>query len=154
MTSQIQQKSKVTKNLRVYLLRPLPIFVRAAMASRSAFSKLSRLSIFNSNNLTLPTQCRALTVTTNKDLRPSVLFLQPYSSPVLKSSHHQPLLSTTSRHFSLSSTNHKDKKPEEKKEENLSLGKKFKKMFKDYSYVLVPVHVATSVVWYGQSDQI
>ena len=26
---------------------------------------------------------------------------------------------------------------------------KFKKMFKDYWYVLIPVHVATSIVWYG-----
>jgi len=34
-------------------------------------------------------------------------------------------------------------------EEKLTLGKKFKKMLKNYWYVLVPVHVATSVVWFG-----
>ena len=26
---------------------------------------------------------------------------------------------------------------------------KFKQMFKDYWYILVPVHVATSIVWFG-----
>jgi hypothetical protein len=33
--------------------------------------------------------------------------------------------------------------------EKPSLAKRFKQMFKDYWYVLVPVHIATSVVWYG-----
>ena len=31
--------------------------------------------------------------------------------------------------------------------ENPGVVKKFKQMFKDYWYVLIPVHVATSVVW-------
>lgn len=31
----------------------------------------------------------------------------------------------------------------------MSLAQKFKKMLKDYWYVLVPVHLATSVVWFG-----
>lgn len=35
------------------------------------------------------------------------------------------------------------------KEEKLSLVQKFKLMYKQYWYVLIPVHVATSVVWYG-----
>ena len=34
-------------------------------------------------------------------------------------------------------------------EEKVSIYKKFKKMAKDYWYVLVPVHVATSLVWFG-----
>jgi len=33
--------------------------------------------------------------------------------------------------------------------ENQSVFQKFKKMSKDYWYVLVPVHVATSIVWFG-----
>ena len=32
-------------------------------------------------------------------------------------------------------------------DENVSVVKKFKQMIKDYWYVLIPVHVATSVVW-------
>ncbi|XP_047498704.1 uncharacterized protein C18orf19 homolog B-like isoform X1 [Penaeus chinensis] len=38
---------------------------------------------------------------------------------------------------------------EEKKEEKLSLVQKFKLMYKQYWYVLIPVHVVTSLVWYG-----
>lgn len=34
-------------------------------------------------------------------------------------------------------------------EEKMSLGKKFKQMSKDYWYVLIPVHLATSAVWMG-----
>lgn len=36
-----------------------------------------------------------------------------------------------------------------KEEEKVSIFQKFKKMSKDYWYVLVPVHVATSIVWFG-----
>lgn len=38
---------------------------------------------------------------------------------------------------------------DENKEEKLSLLKKFKIMYRDYWYVLVPVHVVTSTVWFG-----
>lgn len=38
-----------------------------------------------------------------------------------------------------------NKKPEEK----LGLFKKFKKMYKEYWYVMVPVHLATSAMWFG-----
>lgn len=41
-----------------------------------------------------------------------------------------------------------DKKSVDKKDQP-SVVAQFKKMFKDYWYVLVPVHVATSIVWYG-----
>lgn len=37
----------------------------------------------------------------------------------------------------------------EKNEKKVGIVKKFKQMWKDYWYVLIPVHVATSVVWYG-----
>lgn len=40
-------------------------------------------------------------------------------------------------------------KEDSNSEEKVSIGKRFKQMFKDYWYVLVPVHVATSVVWFG-----
>jgi len=40
-------------------------------------------------------------------------------------------------------------KPEENKEEKLSIIKRFKLMYKQYWYVLIPVHVITSCVWYG-----
>lgn len=43
----------------------------------------------------------------------------------------------------------KVKTGEEKKEEKLSLVQKFKLMYKQYWYVLIPVHVVTSIVWYG-----
>ena len=36
-----------------------------------------------------------------------------------------------------------------KAEEKLSIVQKFKLMYKQYWYVLIPVHIATSVVWYG-----
>jgi len=38
---------------------------------------------------------------------------------------------------------------EEKKEEKLSIMKRFKLMYKQYWYVLIPVHIITSCVWYG-----
>ena len=39
---------------------------------------------------------------------------------------------------------------EEKKEQpKESITKRFKSMFKKYWYVLIPVHVATSIIWYG-----
>lgn len=34
-------------------------------------------------------------------------------------------------------------------EQKPGLAKRFKQMFRDYWYVLVPVHVATSLVWFG-----
>lgn len=40
----------------------------------------------------------------------------------------------------------KDKKEEETKP---SLIKRFKQMYKDYWYVLVPVHILTSAAWFG-----
>lgn len=41
------------------------------------------------------------------------------------------------------STGNSDKDPDD----NPGVVKRFKQMFKDYWYVLIPVHVATSVVW-------
>ncbi|XP_037084922.1 protein FAM210A-like [Pollicipes pollicipes] len=38
---------------------------------------------------------------------------------------------------------------EDDKEEKPSIFKRFKQMYKDYWYVLVPVHLVTSAVWYG-----
>lgn len=36
-----------------------------------------------------------------------------------------------------------------KAEEKMSIVQKFKLMYKQYWYVLIPVHVVTSIVWYG-----
>lgn len=36
-----------------------------------------------------------------------------------------------------------------KEEEKLSIVQKFKQMYKQYWYVLIPVHIVTSIVWYG-----
>jgi len=52
-----------------------------------------------------------------------------------------------SRDFSTSSPTAKDK--EQKAPKKVGIIAKFKKMTKDYWYVLFPVHVATSVVWFG-----
>lgn len=38
---------------------------------------------------------------------------------------------------------------EEDRKEKISLVKKFKLMYKQYWYVLIPVHIVTSIVWYG-----
>ena len=38
-------------------------------------------------------------------------------------------------------------KKENEPNENPGIVKRFKQMFKDYWYVLLPVHVATSIVW-------
>ena len=51
-----------------------------------------------------------------------------------------------SAHFCTSCTLLKEKHG--KGQEKGGIIKKFKKMMKDYWYVLIPVHVATSVVWY------
>ena len=50
-----------------------------------------------------------------------------------------------SRNFSTSPNNATDK--DQKAPEKIGIIKKFKKMMKDYWYVLIPVHVATSIVW-------
>lgn len=42
-----------------------------------------------------------------------------------------------------------DHPPSQEEEKKLTLLQKFKQMYRDYWYVLVPVHVATSIVWYG-----
>lgn len=45
-----------------------------------------------------------------------------------------------------------DKKPDpksEKKEVKLTLFKRFKQMYREYWYVLVPVHLVTSAAWFG-----
>jgi len=51
------------------------------------------------------------------------------------------------RLFSKSSWVLSEKGPTE--EENTNIFQRFKKMSKDYWYVLVPVHLATSIVWFG-----
>jgi Protein of unknown function (DUF1279) len=43
----------------------------------------------------------------------------------------------------------KETTPTEPEEKKLSLFQKFKQMYKEYWYVLLPVHVATSAVWVG-----
>jgi len=52
-----------------------------------------------------------------------------------------------SREFSTTNCNAKDK--DQKAPEKIGIIKKFKKMMKDYWYVLIPVHVSTSIVWFG-----
>lgn len=42
-----------------------------------------------------------------------------------------------------------DKQKQEKEEKKLSLFQKFKQMYKEYWYVLVPVHLVTSAAWFG-----
>lgn len=40
-------------------------------------------------------------------------------------------------------------KNEKVKQEKLSIFKRFKQMYRDYWYVLLPVHLVTSVGWFG-----
>uniref|UniRef100_G3MLJ0 DUF1279 domain-containing protein n=1 Tax=Amblyomma maculatum TaxID=34609 RepID=G3MLJ0_AMBMU len=40
-------------------------------------------------------------------------------------------------------------KKEEVMEEKLNIFQRYKKMFKEYWYVMLPVHIATSIVWFG-----
>lgn len=42
-----------------------------------------------------------------------------------------------------------DNKPKTNEEKKLSLFQKFKQMYKEYWYVLIPVHVVTSIGWFG-----
>lgn len=42
-----------------------------------------------------------------------------------------------------------DKSEVKEVQEKLSLFKRFKKMYRDYWYVLVPVHLVTSAAWFG-----
>merc|ERR1719158_2720826 len=51
------------------------------------------------------------------------------------------------RNFSTSNISAKDK--EQKSQKKPGIIAKFKKMAKDYWYVLFPVHIATSIVWFG-----
>lgn len=63
------------------------------------------------------------------------------------------------KHFSTSSQLDKNKDEKRKEEsdhdtekdevKNLTLFQKFKKMYRDYWYVLVPVHLVTSAAWFG-----
>lgn len=40
-------------------------------------------------------------------------------------------------------------KKDEVVEERLNIFQRYKKMFKEYWYVMLPVHIATSIVWFG-----
>ncbi|XP_037284650.2 uncharacterized protein C18orf19 homolog B [Rhipicephalus microplus] len=42
-----------------------------------------------------------------------------------------------------------DQKQDEVVEEKLNVFQRYKKMFKEYWYVMLPVHIATSIVWFG-----
>jgi len=64
---------------------------------------------------------------------------------IVTTNNFHPLL--LNKKFSMSPTFFSSEKPKE--EEKVSIFQKFKKMSKDYWYVLVPVHVATSLVWFG-----
>jgi len=70
------------------------------------------------------------------------------SSRIIKESHfcsvftHSQRCNTILRTYS---THQNDKRPGD----NPGIVKRFKQMFKDYWYVLLPVHVATSAVWLG-----
>ena len=89
-----------------------------------------------------------------------------FSSPRYETVHHFPLCSqeSQSKRFSsslsqpclplvspflrpLTSCRAMSSSSKDSPEENVSVVKKFKQMIKDYWYVLIPVHVATSVVW-------
>ncbi|KAJ9586936.1 hypothetical protein L9F63_019480 [Diploptera punctata] len=50
---------------------------------------------------------------------------------------------------SCSSSTDPNKLPDESPPEKLSLFQKFKQMYRDYWYVLVPVHLITSLGWFG-----
>ncbi|XP_071450741.1 uncharacterized protein C18orf19 homolog A [Hetaerina americana] len=52
-------------------------------------------------------------------------------------------------YFSTQSDKRDDLKNEGVEEKKISLLQRFKQMYRDYWYVLVPVHVATSIIWYG-----
>lgn len=47
------------------------------------------------------------------------------------------------------SQNGQNKCPQDDEPKKLGLIQRFKEMYRDYWYVLVPVHVATSAVWFG-----
>lgn len=53
------------------------------------------------------------------------------------------------KQFSTSPKLYKDRDDHEEKEKKLTLFQKFKKMYKEYWYVLVPVHLITSAGWFG-----
>lgn len=53
------------------------------------------------------------------------------------------------KHFTTSSKLNKDEEKENTDYKKLTLFQKFKQMYRDYWYVLVPVHVVTSVTWFG-----
>ncbi len=56
---------------------------------------------------------------------------------------------STSRTFSTEKRRDKEEANELKRMEGESLAKYFKRLTRDYWYVLVPVHLATSAVWMG-----
>ncbi|XP_023338457.1 uncharacterized protein C18orf19 homolog A-like isoform X1 [Eurytemora carolleeae] len=62
---------------------------------------------------------------------------------------HPSLLRQQNKQFSLLSSLQSSGTENKKIPEKLGIVAKFKKMAKDYWYVLIPVHVATSIVWYG-----
>lgn len=64
----------------------------------------------------------------------------------------KPAYSSSPIYFKQFSTSSRLFKNEEERKDNdtkLTLFQKFKKMYRDYWYVLVPVHLVTSAAWFG-----
>ncbi|XP_042879219.1 protein FAM210A-like isoform X2 [Penaeus japonicus] len=119
-------------------------FTIAAMTGSSAYQ-----APLSSTGLT-PMPLWDLPDTTFKKCHVRLYSTKPPSSPSTQTDeNHNESKSAKVRIEEEERTEIKVKTGEEKKEEKLSLVQKFKLMYKQYWYVLIPVHVVTSIVWYG-----
>ena len=110
------------------------------LAKRSSVQQIVNLSTYTSNRISRQRQfCCIFTQTQQRCNN----LLEPVPDKLTCNNSILPLTTTTI--IRAYSTEHNEQPPEA----NPGIVKKFKQMFKDYWYVLLPVHVATSVVWLG-----
>ena len=119
------------------------------MFFRMLFRLAKRSSVQQTVNLSTFTSCRIsrqrqfCCIFTHRQERRCNNLLEPVPEKITHNNYSLPLATTTI--LRAYSTEHNDKPPET----NPGIVKRFKQMFKDYWYVLLPVHVATSAVWLG-----
>eukprot|EP00088_Acartia_fossae_P046033 TRINITY_DN4965_c0_g1_i1.p1 TRINITY_DN4965_c0_g1~~TRINITY_DN4965_c0_g1_i1.p1 ORF type:complete len:280 (-),score=41.78 TRINITY_DN4965_c0_g1_i1:162-1001(-) len=111
----------------------------------SATSGVKHGNIFR--NLSCLQTCSSSYVATNKFLNSGLRNAQNNSLHSDLRREQQKILLSQSRLFSNTTALHSQDPDKDQPKEGIV--KRFKKMAKDYWYVLIPVHVATSIVWFG-----
>jgi len=127
-----------------------PSYSMAAVLARMPIMRAATSSVWSSAQFLHPAfrSFNTRVVSTSFHASSVRLFTDPRQTSHLPNLHLVPQLTPTiyCREFSSDKKKDVDIGDEKKK---TGIVAKFKQMFKNYWYILVPVHVATSIVWFG-----